>query len=207
MQFSGDGRVLWSRKYKWDWKIHNQHCNHDFHINTAHIAEKEHNLSLVIAWCTRMGNPYANWCTLPSAPKAPCIVTTVSSVRKLNYGTLPVTILPWDLMMDKSQVTMLTNHGIIYSTAQLQLHYTMRELAWFHATSVVVSVDRYLCSTFTYSTRMWNHVIIPCIIVKPRMWNNLWAACGNTRHERVSFITQQYSPTLETGDPAVPSKG
>jgi len=45
------------------------------------------------------------------------------------------------------------------------------ELAWFPIMSGVVSVDRHSCSTFTYSTWTWDHMIILCIIVKPCMWN------------------------------------
>jgi len=58
--------------------------------------------------------------------------------------------------------------------------------------SLVAAFEKHLCSTFTYFTWTWNHAIILWIMVKPCMWSTQIPNC-----ERVSFVRQQFSLTLE----------
>jgi len=53
---------------------------------------------------------------------------------------------------------------------------------------------------YTYFTWMWNHAIILCIMVKPCIWSTQlpW----NPNCVRVRFVRQQFSLTLEKGDPS-----
>jgi len=71
----------------------------------------------------------------------------------------------------------------ICGRAQLQLHYTMHELVWFHATSVVVSVGR--GNTRLSHAFSWSHMC------------EIHSSGGNPCCERVSFVRMEYSPTLK----------